>query len=151
MYKQFYKVLKDMKNIMLQFKTPFKKQSSAMQVSQDEDCLDVIKAVAQEVIFVTETSQWTCGFCPGEQYSQEERITDFVRHWPDCKTVVARQALKNLGTPLCLYRVEAEVLQGKEWIPRIQFIAAFCKETVTAIFDGNERRRNTSIVKLKEL
>ena len=78
----------------------------------DERILTILKEVARGETCCDDMAS-SCLYCSGDENYSSERIED-INHKPECPIMLARAILREMGTPLCLYKVTHDRVLGKE-------------------------------------
>lgn len=78
----------------------------------DERILTILKEVARGETCCYDMGS-ECLYCSGDENYASDRI-ESIHHKPDCPILLARALLREMGMPLCLYKVTYDRVLGKE-------------------------------------
>lgn len=120
----------------------------------DERTLAIVKAVALDA--ATYCDDWAdinCAFCSASEGEYFAPGLPKINHAASCEVTLARQILKDMGTPVNIYKVEFEYLQknGKKWRAKDIYKFATTEEEAIHGKTGYEDVRNVCATLIREL
>ncbi len=124
----------------------------------DERILTIVKAMAMG--YLAEDDQgWTCLHCNIAATSQELRkdieVGEEIQHKPDCPVMLARQWLRDNGTPMNIYCMTGShchmiTRQGPQWQKFVTYTLATSEQEVLNNWTS-EYMRNLQATFVREL
>lgn len=134
-----------------------REQLAAIEAIRTERIITILETIARGCNAEDSSGIEYCLFCPGNvnvRFGEDDNF-DAIAHDPGCKTLLARELLRELGRPLCLYRVryqEENAFIPDTWIDGTIHIKALSESVAKEqILQPLNQYRNITAEKVREL